>query len=232
MILISYEKQPVDFIMHHFEVIQMADKFREFRRKPSLLRHIGAVSTIEDDPSAKKRYNVKMNQLKHHNPPAVITTNITQWQGYTINNAYFPTNKSEAYFWGRKFSHGDVIDITLDKISDIRSIRMVTGFAKDHERAGEDRLIQGTIMKGIESIPSLGSSKNSIPNKNACAKFQTVKNQEMNSNTGTIEYKAGNKDTRKVLKRVKCVRFRIQKGHSDWLLIRLINIKIAHIRVP
>ena len=232
MILISYEKQPVDFIMHHFEVIQMADKFREFRRKPSLLRHIGDVSTIEDDPSAKKRYNIKMNQLKHHNPPAVISTNISQWQGYTINNAYFPTNKSEAYFWGRKFSDGDIIDITLDKISNIKGIRMVTGFGKDHERAGEDRLIQGAIMTGLESRISSESTDNSVLNKHTCVKFQTIKNQEMNSKTGTIEYKVGNKDTRKVLKRVKCIRFVIQKGQSDWLLVRLINIKIAHIRVP
>ena len=169
-----------------------------------------------------------MNQLKLHNPPAVISTNISQWQGYTINNAYFPTNKSEAYFWGRKFSYGDIIDITLDKISNIKSIRMVTGFGKDHERAGEDRLIQGAIMIGLESRFSSESTDNSILNKRTCVKFQTVKNQEMNSKTGIIEYK----NTRKVLRRVKCIRFRIQKGQSDWLLVRLINIKIAHIRVP
>ena len=89
MILISYEKQPVDFIMHHFELIQMADKFQEFRRKPGLFKHIGDVSTIEDNIAIKKKKNERSNRLKSENPLAVLTTNISQWQGYGIRNAYF-----------------------------------------------------------------------------------------------------------------------------------------------
>ena len=47
LILLSYTRQPVDFIMHHFDVLQMADQFREFRRTPPLIEHIGAKSTID-----------------------------------------------------------------------------------------------------------------------------------------------------------------------------------------
>ena len=47
LILLSYTRQPVDFIMHHFDVLQMADQFREFRRMPPLIEHIGAKSTID-----------------------------------------------------------------------------------------------------------------------------------------------------------------------------------------
>ena len=85
---------------------------------------------------------------------------------------------------------------------------------------------------GFQSRSSLKSTENSVPNENTCVKFQTLANQEINSTTGTIEYKAVHKDTRKILRQVKCIRFRIHKGQSDLLLVRLINIKIAHIRVP
>ena len=44
LILLSYTRQPVDFIMHHFDVLQMADHFREYRRTPPLIEHIGAKS--------------------------------------------------------------------------------------------------------------------------------------------------------------------------------------------
>ncbi len=47
LILISFTRQPVDFIMHHFDVLEMADNFREFRRKPPLLEHRGSQSTID-----------------------------------------------------------------------------------------------------------------------------------------------------------------------------------------
>ena len=43
-----------------------------------------------------------------------------------------------------------LIDITLDTISDIKSIRVLTGFGKAHERAGEDRLIEGSILVADE----------------------------------------------------------------------------------
>jgi len=141
LILISYEKQPVDFIMHHFDVIQMADRSREFRRKPSLFDHIGDISTMEEGPWIKQKYNIRLNQLKLQNPPAVLSTNMSQWQGYNLNYAYFPSNKSNHYFWGRKFSKGDVMDITLNETSTVKSIRIFTGFGNDEDRAGQDRLM-------------------------------------------------------------------------------------------
>ena len=41
LILISYSRMPVDFIMHHFDVLEMTDHFREFRHQPPLLDHTG-----------------------------------------------------------------------------------------------------------------------------------------------------------------------------------------------
>ena len=46
LILISYLRMPVDFIMHHFDVLEMTDHFREFRHQPPLLEHTGVKSTI------------------------------------------------------------------------------------------------------------------------------------------------------------------------------------------
>ena len=230
MILISYEKQPVDFIMHHFELIQMADKFQEFRRKPGLFKHIGDVSTIEENSLMKAKRNEKVNKLKSGNPPALITTNMSQWQGYSIQNAYFPTNASHSYFWGRRFQDGDVIDVILNKISDIKSVRMLTGFGKDHDRAGEDRLIKGNLLVGTESSIMKNERRKELnlpkDKKQACVKFHKLKEQTVNSNNGLLEYNPSSNDPRKILKNVKCVRFQVFKGQSDWLVVRLIHIRV------
>ena len=47
LILISYKKMPVDFIMHHFDVLELADHFKEFRKNPPLIEHAGVLSTID-----------------------------------------------------------------------------------------------------------------------------------------------------------------------------------------
>ena len=231
MILISYEKQPVDFIMHHFELIQMADKFQEFRRKPGLFKHIGDVSTIEDNIAIKKKKNERSNRLKSENPLAVLTTNISQWQGYGIRNAYFPNNGSHSYFWGRRFQDGDIIDVTLNKTADIESIRMLTGFGKDHNRASEDRLLKGHILISEESsLLEDDSSKDRnhrTHSKRSCVKFHKLKEQKLNTNNGMIEYNSNSNDPRKILRNVKCVRFKILKGQSDWLVVRLILIRTS-----
>lgn len=231
MILISYEKQPVDFIMHHFELIQMADKFQEFRRKPGLFKHIGDISTIEDNSILKRKRNERANKLKSENPAAVLSTNISQWQGYGIQSAYFPTNNSESYFWGRRFQDGDVIDVILDKISDIKSIRLLTGFGKDHDRAGEDRLIKGSILIGEESSLFENENRNKgnqqKNKKVSCVKFNKVKELKINRDNGVLEYNPISKDPRKILKNVKCVRFKLSKGQSDWLVVRLIHIRTS-----
>ena len=232
LILIAYDKQPVDFIMHHFEVLQMADRFHEFRRKPPLFEHIGDVSTMEEPNESyvkQEKVDKKLNDLKATNPPGAVSTNISQWQDNNINNSYYPSNKTSAYFWGRKYMSGDVIDVVLNYASTIRSILMTTGFAKNEERAGQDRLLEGSIQvakqqqltKADTATTSAGGATT------ICDKFVDVKGQTMNGNIGTIQFKSvRKKKSRGSLAKIKCIRFVIYKGQSDWLLVKLIHISV------
>ena len=120
--------------MAHFDMLQMADKYREIRHSPPLLVHFGQVSTMVkgDDPlnigSNNKTAHFarqairKLNRLKGQNPEIIsIETNMTQWSNHSIDGAYHPSietgevNKT-GVFWG-KFLSGDVVDVRLKKIA-------------------------------------------------------------------------------------------------------------------
>ena len=88
LILISYSRMPVDFIMHHFDVLEMTDHFREFRHQPPLLEHTGVQSTI-DVESIRAKVTRKYEAFKKTNPSgATLSTNMTQWQNFSLEAAY------------------------------------------------------------------------------------------------------------------------------------------------
>ena len=88
LILISYSRMPVDFIMHHFDVLEMTDHFREFRHQPPLLEHTGVQSTI-DVESIRAKVTRKYEAFKKTNPSgASLSTNMTQWQNFSLEAAY------------------------------------------------------------------------------------------------------------------------------------------------
>ena len=119
--------------MAHFDMLQMADKYREIRHSPPLLVHFGQVSTMVkgDDPLGSNNKTAylarqairKLNRLKGQNPEIIsIETNMTQWSNYSIDGTYHPSietgevvNKTDV-FWG-KFLSGDVVDVRLKKIA-------------------------------------------------------------------------------------------------------------------
>ncbi len=99
LILIAYTRMPVDFIMHHFDVLSMADHFKEFRKVPPLLEHTGIHSTI-DVESIRARVTKKYDRLKRTNPPvALLTSNMTQWLNFSLDAAY-KSGKGH-FFWAR-----------------------------------------------------------------------------------------------------------------------------------
>ena len=98
----------------------------------------------------------------------------------------------------------------------------------------EDRLIEGSILVAEEETETLApsySTKGQSTGRNKkhspCSKFQNINSHDVSIGYGgVVEYKPSSKDARKILKRVKCIRFQINKGQSDWIMIRLIQIRV------
>ena len=224
LILIAYNKQPVDYIMSHYDMIRMADRYQEFRRKPPLLEHFGNISTmVKDDRSNgqmsisdiqkmeanRKRLAVRFNKLKSINPPARLSTNISQWLSNSLDHCYLPSNQSEDLkaFWGKNFLPGDVVDVKLHLPSDIKSVHVATGFGKFEDRYGDDIATQANILLSHD-----------------CIEYQVVSGVKVNDGTFQFNLKAINQ--KEITKQVRCVRFQIFRGQSDWLRIRLFYIRL------
>lgn len=219
LILIAYRKQPVDFIMHHFDAIQMADRFREIRRKPPLLEHVGRVSTLDhlqELAGSTAKMAQKLNKLKRMNPPASLATNITTWQNFNVNASYFAQNASSGptYFWGKQFRMYDVIDVHLHQPSDIRSVRVASGFPRSDARAGQDRITNCRLLLARDPF---------------CEDFLEVPSLKMIANQGTLHFTSKTLDSndKELAKNVNCVRIQVLEGQSDWLLVSLIHIKVV-----
>jgi hypothetical protein len=200
LILISYTRQPVDFVMHHYDVLQMADNFKEYRRTPPLIEHTGVQSTI-DVESIRARVTRKYESLKKTNPIAKITTNMTKWQDYGLDAAYRPGMGH--FFWAKQFRAGDVIDVAFSVNHNIKAAYVVTGFDRDEEGAGHDRLVEGQMLVADDSN---------------CLGWTPV---------GSSIDRAGrliSNDSH--MNGVRCLRIKVIKGNSDWLVVRLIRILI------
>jgi len=270
LICIAYNKQPVDYILSHFDMIQMADRYREFRRKPPLLQHIGNVSTMssslskEESPqkgyhkghdvsggdntaaAARRRQqqlraaaNVKLNRLKASNPAAaVVSTNMTQWLDHKVSDCYFPpgrrgpspSNQTDdqtllRVFWAKNFVSGDVVDVRLltpvtggagEKVANvIKSVQVATGFGSTEERWGDDAALEADILLSKD-----------------CRKFVSVPEEAFKNRGGgggNFQFNlkwVTNSKAKMMAKNVKCVRFKVCRGQSDWLRIRLFHIRI------
>lgn len=201
LVLISYTRQPVDYIMHHFDVLQLADGFKEFRRNPPLLTHRGSHSTL-DTEALKARVTRKYNPAKRKSPPATVSTNMTAWQGNKVEACYFEI-KGQHYFWASQFHAYDVIDVQLTKPARLKRMRAVTGFDGEEERARQDRLVKGQVLF-----------------KPTKSKEWTVTGAKVD-NLGQINYHV------KEDFKVETVRLRVLKGTTDWLVVRLFALQVA-----
>ena len=225
LILISYTRQPVDFIvsilflfspeirpnntkllyhilqMHHFDVLMLSDRFKEHRRNPPLLEHFGALSTI-DVESIRAKVTRKYERFKKANPPAQLTTTMAHWQNFTLEAAYRP--HLGHFFWARHFKAGDSILVAFKNAQTLRAVYIVTGFDQDEERAGSDRLVHGELLASTQKD---------------CQDWSLV--------TKEVD-KWGKLVANMTLPKVHCLQVKVIKGTSDWLVIRLIRIMLLY----
>lgn len=200
LILISYSRMPVDFIMHHFDVMEMTDHFREFRRRPPLLEHGGVLSTL-DVESKRARVTRQYEAFKKANPPARLTSNMTQWENFRLEAAYRPAVGH--FFWAHHVRSGDVIDMRFDRPLGIKAVFIVTGFDREEERGGHDRMVNGTLW---------------ATDHHHCGLWRPLK-AEMDERG-----KLATTNISATLPLTRCLRLQVWKGTSHWLVVRLIRV--------
>ena len=84
---------------------------------------------------------------------------MTQWEDFQLEATYKPGVGH--FFWARKIKPGDVVDVHFKKSLNVKALLVVTGFDKDEERSGNDRLLNGGLLEAKdkgdrESIQKLG----------------------------------------------------------------------------
>jgi len=135
----------------------------------------------------------------------ILLISLPSRENYKLEAAYRPAIGH--FFWGRQIKPGDVIDLKFKKpLKQIKAVFIVTGFDKDEDRAGNDRLKTGGLLE----------AKN-----DNCSDWKKVES--------SIDQwgKLVSNDTSH-LSHVRCLRLQIWKTTSDWLVIRLIRIMLLY----
>lgn len=134
--------------------------------------------------------------------PARLSTNMTQWEDFQLEATYKPGVGH--FFWARKIKPGDVVDVHFKKSLNVKALLIVTGFDKDEERSGNDRLLKGDLLEAKDK---------------GCKIWSKVES--------TIDPwgKLVSNDSIK-LSHTRCLRLQVWKATSDWLLIRLIRVML------
>lgn len=222
LILIAYDKQPVDFIMHHFDAIQMADRFRQLRPEPPLFEHVGHVSTFQDSGGQSDDIDEELDAVKEKNPRAKLKTNITQWQNFDLCSSYSKSAAGPRYFWGQGFKSGDVVDVVLEEAAKVKLVRILTGFPEGSRRPLEDRLVSGFLWTGRHWS---GQEDN-------CSDYRrcSFSSHLINATSGALELQLDGtrslSDCDLSSQKTKCLRLQAGTGQSDWLVIRLIQVEV------
>ena len=117
--------------------------------------------------SILRRIRIRYETFKKANPPARLSTNMTQWEDFQLEATYKPGVGH--FFWARKIKPGDVVDVHFKKSLNVKALLIVTGFDKDEERSGNDRLLKGDLLEAKDK----GADRRSQFKRSCWAGFRT-----------------------------------------------------------
>ena len=98
------------------------------------------------------------------------------------------------------------IDVTFQKKLSLKAVYIVSGFDKDEERAGQDRLLQARLR---------------LASDEKCQRWRTV-SSAVDSLGKMVSNATG------MWVRTRCLRLQVFKATSDWLVIRLIRVMLLY----
>ncbi|KAM6237211.1 alpha-1,6-mannosyl-glycoprotein 4-beta-N-acetylglucosaminyltransferase-like [Porphyrio hochstetteri] len=198
-LLLFYQEMPCDWLLGHFRLLLTQKDVIRF--KPSLFQHMGLYSSfqgtinrLEDDEFEADAFGLP------DNPPAALFTSMSVFEHYEPLKAY---STAEGYFWGKNPAAGSIFSIVFQHPARVTRVRVRTG---SEERRG-DFLHAGVL--------ELGRWRRA--DGRDCSGYVTMGSFEK----GTFE--------RRGLERamggpVQCVRIRVTRDQSEWLIIQSIDI--------
>ncbi|NXM74139.1 MGT4C acetylglucosaminyltransferase, partial [Serilophus lunatus] len=198
-LLLFYQEMPCDWLLVHFRLLLTQKDVIRF--KPSLFQHMGlyssfqgTVNRLEDDDFQPDALDVP------DNPPASLFTSMSVFENYEPLKAY---SSAQGYFWGKDPAAGSVFSIVFQQPARVSRVRVRTGSDErqgDFLRSGVLELGQGRGDKGRD-----------------CSTYTPVGTFEK----GTLDQWGLERGSPSP---VECVRIRVTRDQSEWLIIRSIDI--------
>ncbi|NXA42325.1 MGT4C acetylglucosaminyltransferase, partial [Eudromia elegans] len=201
-LLLFYQEMPCDWLLSYFRLLLTQKDVIRF--KPSLFQHMGFYSSFQGTVNRLEDNDFEADILDvPDNPPAALFTDIAVFENYEPFKAY---SRAEGYFWGKAPAAGSVFRVVFRQPAQVTRVRVRTGSS---ERGG-DILHAGMLELGWRRRPR-GQDCSLYTPVGAFAK-------------GLFERRGLEKE---VLHPVECVRIRVTRGQSEWLIIESIDIWTA-----
>ncbi|XP_075631820.1 alpha-1,6-mannosyl-glycoprotein 4-beta-N-acetylglucosaminyltransferase-like isoform X2 [Balearica regulorum gibbericeps] len=198
-LLLFYQEMPCDWLLVHFRLLLTQKDIIRF--KPSLFQHMGLYSSFQGTVNRLEDDEFEANALDlPDNPPAVLFTSMSVFENYEPLKAY---STAEGYFWGKNPVAGSVFSIVFQQPARVTHVRVRTG---SKERQG-DFLHAGVLELGWRRRAD----------HRDCSAYTTMGAFEK----GTFERWGLEKA---VPNPVECVRIRVTRDQSEWLIIQSIDI--------
>ncbi|XP_040472359.1 alpha-1,6-mannosyl-glycoprotein 4-beta-N-acetylglucosaminyltransferase-like isoform X1 [Falco naumanni] len=201
-LLLFYQEMPCDWLLVHFRLLLTQKDVIRF--KPSLFQHMGLYSSFQGTVNRLEDDEFQADALDlPDNPPAALFTSMSIFENYEPLKAY---STAEGYFWGKDPAAGSVFSVVFQQPARVTRVRVRTGSSERRS----DFLHAGVLELG----------RRHRADGRDCAAYTTVGTFEK----GTFE--------RRGLERgmpgpVECVRIRVTRNQSEWLIIQSIDIWTA-----
>ncbi|XP_068275342.1 alpha-1,6-mannosyl-glycoprotein 4-beta-N-acetylglucosaminyltransferase-like [Nyctibius grandis] len=201
-LLLFYQEMPCDWLLVHFRLLLTQKDVIRF--KPSLFQHMGLYSSFQGTVNRLEDDEFQADALDlPDNPPAALFTSMATFENYEPLKAY---STAEGYFWGKNPAAGSIFCVVFQQPARVTRVRVRTG---SEERRG-DILHAGVLELG----------RRRRANGRDCSAYTTVGTFEK----GTFE---GRGLERGVPGPVECVRIRVTRDQSEWLIIQSIDVWTA-----
>ncbi|NXF89235.1 MGT4C acetylglucosaminyltransferase, partial [Eubucco bourcierii] len=201
-LLLFYQEMPCDWLLSHFRLLLAQKEVIRFR--PSLFQHRGLYSSFQGSLNRLQDDEFQADGAElGDNPPAALFTSMAVFENHEPREAY---GAAGGYFWGKDPTAGSVFSIVFQQPTRVSRVRVLTG----SEERPEDFLRSGLL--------ELGRGRRA--GGRDCSSYTPVGDFQ----EGTFE---GRGLERVVRDPVECVRVRVTRGQSQWLIIRSVQVWAA-----
>ncbi|KAM9369489.1 alpha-1,6-mannosyl-glycoprotein 4-beta-N-acetylglucosaminyltransferase-like [Phaethornis superciliosus] len=198
-LLLFYQEMPCDWLLTHFRLLLTQKDVIRF--KPSLFQHMGLYSSFQGTINRLEDDEFQADALDlPDNPPAALFTTMSIFENHEPLDAY---STAGGYFWGKDPRAGSTFSLVFQQPARVSRVRVRTGSEEhrgDFLQAGVLELGRGRRVDGQD-----------------CSSYTTVGTFEK----GMLEERGLD---RGVLGPVECVRIRVTRDQSEWLIIQSIDI--------